>query len=144
MNWRAGRVVQGGSTITQQLAKLAFLTPARTLERKVQEMLLAFWLELRFEKSEILASYLNRAYFGAGAYGIATAARRYFGTTPARLNLAPVGRAGGFAAGAVAPGPDPASGPRPRPRRRGAAGHGGVGAGSRRRTRRLLVSDRRE
>ena len=88
VNWRAGRVVQGGSTITQQLAKLAFLTPARTLERKVQEMLLAFWLELRFEKSEILASYLNRAYFGAGAYGIATAARRYFGTTPARLNLA--------------------------------------------------------
>ena len=88
VNWRAGRVVQGGSTITQQLAKLAFLTPARTLERKVQEMLLAFWLELRFEKTEILASYLNRAYFGAGAYGIATAARRYFGTTPARLNLA--------------------------------------------------------
>ena len=87
-NWRAGRVVQGGSTITQQLAKLAFLTPARTLERKVQEMLLAFWLELRFEKAEILASYLNRAYFGAGAYGIATAARRYFGTTPARLTLA--------------------------------------------------------
>ena len=87
-NWRAGRVVQGGSTITQQLAKLAFLTPARTLERKVQEMLLAFWLELRFEKTELLASYLNRAYFGAGAYGIATAARRYFGTTPARLDLA--------------------------------------------------------
>ena len=87
-NWRAGRVVQGGSTITQQLAKLAFLTPARTLERKVQEMLLAFWLELRFEKTEILASYLNRAYFGAGAYGIATAARRYFGTSPARLTLA--------------------------------------------------------
>ncbi len=87
-NWRAGRVVQGGSTITQQLAKLAFLTPARTLERKVQEVLLALWLELRFEKAEILASYLNRAYFGAGAYGIATAARRYFGVTPARLDLA--------------------------------------------------------
>ncbi len=87
-NWRAGRVVQGGSTITQQLAKLAFLTPARTLERKVQEVLLAVWLELRFEKDEILASYLNRAYFGAGAYGIATAARRYFGTTPGRLDLA--------------------------------------------------------
>ncbi len=87
-NWRAGRVVQGGSTITQQLAKLAFLTPARTLERKVQEMLLGFWLELRFEKEEILASYLNRAYFGAGAYGIVTAARRYFGTTPRNLTLA--------------------------------------------------------
>lgn len=87
-NWRAGRVIQGGSTITQQLAKLAFLTPARTLERKVQEMLLGFWLELRFEKEEILASYLNRAYFGAGAYGVVTAARRYFGTTPRNLTLA--------------------------------------------------------
>ncbi len=87
-NWRAGRVVQGGSTITQQLAKLAFLTPARTLERKVQEMLLALWLEARFDKDEILTSYLNRAYFGAGAYGIMTAARRYFGVDPAHLTLA--------------------------------------------------------
>jgi len=77
-NIRAGRVVQGGSTITQQLAKNLFLSPDRTLRRKAQEMMLALWLEQRFTKDEILALYLNRVYFGAGAWGAEAAARRYF------------------------------------------------------------------
>ncbi len=78
-NLRAGRVVQGGSTITQQLAKNLFLTPERTYTRKAQEMMLALWLERRFTKDEILALYLNRVYFGAGAWGAEAASRRYFG-----------------------------------------------------------------
>ena len=77
-NMRAGRVVQGGSTITQQLAKNLFLTPDQTLRRKAQELMLAVWLELKFSKDEILALYLNRVYFGAGAYGIEAASQRYF------------------------------------------------------------------
>lgn len=77
-NMRAGRVVQGGSTITQQLAKNLFLTPDQTIRRKAQELILAVWLELKFSKDEILALYLNRVYFGAGAYGIEAASQRYF------------------------------------------------------------------
>ncbi|WP_339872645.1 PBP1A family penicillin-binding protein [uncultured Brevundimonas sp.] len=77
-NMRAGRVVQGGSTLTQQLAKNLFLTPDQNLKRKVQELMLAVWLELKFSKKEILALYLNRVYFGAGAYGIEAASQRYF------------------------------------------------------------------
>ncbi len=77
-NLRAGRIVQGGSTITQQLAKNVFLTPKRTLKRKVQELLLALWLERMFTKDDILTIYLNRVYLGAGAYGVEAAARRYF------------------------------------------------------------------
>ena len=77
-NMRAGRVVQGGSTLTQQLAKNLFLTPDQNLKRKVQELMLAVWLELKFSKKEILALYLNRVYFGAGAYGIESASQRYF------------------------------------------------------------------
>ena len=71
-------VSQGGSTITQQLAKNLFLTQERTLTRKVQEAMLALWLERKFSKTEILELYLNRVYFGAGAYGIEAAAQRYF------------------------------------------------------------------
>ena len=67
---RHGDVVQGGSTLTQQLAKNVFLSPDRTLKRKVQELMLALWLEHKFTKDEILTLYLNRVYFGAGAYGI--------------------------------------------------------------------------
>ncbi|MFZ5790240.1 MAG: transglycosylase domain-containing protein [Pseudomonadota bacterium] len=78
-NLRAGAWVQGGSTITQQLAKNIFLTPARTFRRKGQELLLALWLEHNFTKDQILELYLNRVYFGAGTYGIDAAARRYFG-----------------------------------------------------------------
>lgn len=86
-NLRAGRVVQGGSTITQQLAKNLFLTPDRTMRRKVQEMMLAFWLEARFSKDEILALYLNRVYFGAGAWGAENASRRYFGKGVHELDI---------------------------------------------------------
>lgn len=86
-NLRAGRVVQGGSTITQQLAKNLFLTPERTLGRKVQELLLAFWLERKLSKDQILSLYLNRVYFGAGTYGVDAAARRYFGKPATELDL---------------------------------------------------------
>jgi penicillin-binding protein 1A len=77
-NVKSGRVSQGGSTLTQQLAKNVFLTPNRTLKRKVQELLLAFWLEARLTKQDILALYFNRVYFGAGAYGVKAAAETYF------------------------------------------------------------------
>lgn len=77
-NMRAGRTVQGGSTLTQQLAKNVFLTPERSFKRKVQELLLAFWLEAQFTKQDLLTIYLNRVYFGAGAYGVQAAAETYF------------------------------------------------------------------
>ncbi|HEX8902682.1 PBP1A family penicillin-binding protein [Vitreimonas sp.] len=86
-NIRAGRVVQGGSTITQQLAKNLFLTNERSWRRKAQEIMLAFWLESRFTKDEILALYLSRVYFGAGAYGIEAAAERYFDRPARELTL---------------------------------------------------------
>tara|TARA_R110002050_G_scaffold82286_5_gene176266 strand:+ start:45036 stop:47219 length:2184 start_codon:yes stop_codon:yes gene_type:complete len=82
-NVMAGRMVQGGSTLTQQLAKNLFLSPERTIERKVQEVLLALWLEHRFTKDQILEMYLNRVFFGSGAYGVEAASRRYF-RKPAR------------------------------------------------------------
>jgi len=85
---RAGRVVEGGSTITQQLAKNLFLTPQRTLERKIQEVILAEWLELRLSKKQILELYLNRVYLGGGAYGVDAAAHRYFGKSARDLTLA--------------------------------------------------------
>jgi len=84
INVRQGGVVQGGSTITQQLAKNVFLTADRTVKRKAQEFILALWLEQKFTKEEILTLYLNRVYFGAGAYGIDAASYRYFGK-PARF-----------------------------------------------------------
>jgi penicillin-binding protein 1A len=83
VNLTEGRVVQGGSTITQQVAKNLFLTPERSVRRKGQEALLALWLERHFSKDEILAIWMNRIYLGAGAYGIDAAARLYFGV-PAR------------------------------------------------------------
>ncbi len=86
-NMRAGRVVQGGSTLTQQLAKNLFLTPERTTRRKVQEMLLAFWLEHTYTKDQILTAYLNRVYLGAGAYGVDAAADVYFGKHVGALTL---------------------------------------------------------
>jgi len=86
-NIRAGRVREGGSTLTQQLAKNVFLTPDRSIGRKIQELLLAFWLEQRFTKDQILTIYLNRVYFGAGAYGVAAAADTYFGKSPRDLTL---------------------------------------------------------
>ena len=87
-NLRAGGVVQGGSTITQQLAKNLFLTHERSLDRKIREMILAIWLETRLTKDEILTLYLNRVYLGAGAYGVEAAAQRYFGKPARDLSLA--------------------------------------------------------
>jgi penicillin-binding protein 1A len=83
----AGAIVQGGSTITQQLAKNAFLTPDRTFLRKAQEVALALWLERHYTKDQILETYFNRVYFGASAYGVDAAARRYFGKSARRLDL---------------------------------------------------------
>ena len=87
-NIRARRLVEGGSTLTQQLAKNMFLTPERSFKRKVQELVLALWLEAKFSKDEILEMYLNRVYFGAGAYGVDAAALRYFAKS-ARLVTVP-------------------------------------------------------
>ncbi len=78
---------QGGSTITQQLAKNLFLTQERTVSRKLQEVALALWLEHKFSKAQILGLYLNRVYFGSGAYGIEAAAQRYFGKSAKQLTL---------------------------------------------------------
>lgn len=86
-NLRAGRLVQGGSTITQQLAKNVFLTPERSVRRKAQEFLLALWLERQFSKEEILSMYLNRVYLGSGAYGVSAASRKYFGKPASELEL---------------------------------------------------------
>lgn len=88
VNARAGDVVQGGSTITQQLAKNLFLSSDRTYRRKLQEIFLAFWLEDQFTKDEILTLYLNRVYFGGGAWGIDAASHRYFDKPASRLTLA--------------------------------------------------------
>ncbi len=86
-NVRAGGIAEGGSTITQQLARTMFLSPERTLRRKVQEAMIALWLERRLKKDEILARYLNTIYFGGGAWGIDGASRRYFGKSARQLTL---------------------------------------------------------
>jgi len=86
-NVRAGRIVQGGSTITQQVAKNLFLSPERTYKRKLQEVMLALWLENRFSKDQILELYLNRVYLGAGTYGVDAAARKYFDRPASSLNV---------------------------------------------------------
>lgn len=88
INLRAGSVQQGGSTLTQQYVKLTYLSPERTLRRKIQEALLAVWLENRLDKKEIFQRYINTVYFGAGAYGIGAAARRYFDKRVEDLTLA--------------------------------------------------------
>jgi 1A family penicillin-binding protein len=87
-NSQAGGTREGGSTITQQLARLMFLSPERTFRRKTQEALLAIWLEGQLTKEEILLRYLNTAYFGAGAYGVDAAAKRYFGKKASELTVA--------------------------------------------------------
>ncbi|HYE52253.1 MAG TPA: penicillin-binding protein 1A [Azospirillaceae bacterium] len=86
-NWRAGRVVQGGSTITQQLAKNLFLSPEQTAKRKIQEALLALWMERRYSKNQILTAYLNRVYLGSGTYGVDAAARTYFDKPATQVSL---------------------------------------------------------
>ena len=87
-NARAGGVVQGGSSITQQLAKNLFLSNERTIERKVKEAFLALWLETRLSKNEIFKLYLDRAYMGGGAFGVDAAAQFYFGKSAREVNLA--------------------------------------------------------
>jgi len=87
-NARAGGVVQGGSSLTQQLAKNLFLSNERTIERKVKEAFLATWLETRLTKNEILKLYLDRAYMGGGAFGVDAAAQYYFGKSARDVNLA--------------------------------------------------------
>jgi penicillin-binding protein 1A len=89
-NLRAKQIMQGGSTITQQLAKTLFLTPEKTIRRKVKEVILALEIEKRFTKGEILELYLNQIYFGAGAYGVEAAAETYFGKHVGELNLAEI------------------------------------------------------
>lgn len=86
-NFRAGRIVQGGSTITQQLAKNLFFTPEKTIKRKIQEAMLAIWIETQYSKEEILSAYLNHVYFGAGAYGLSAAANVYYDKNPEDLGL---------------------------------------------------------
>ena len=87
VNWKAGDNVQGGSTITQQLARNLFLTSRKTFGRKAREVVLALALERKFSKEAILELYLNRVYFGGGAYGIDAASRRFFGHPATRLSL---------------------------------------------------------
>ena len=82
-----GRVVQGGSTLTQQLAKNLFLTNERSYDRKIREVLMAFWLENEYSKEQILEFYLNRVYFGSGAYGVEAASQRYFGKSARDVTL---------------------------------------------------------
>jgi penicillin-binding protein 1A len=86
-NYRRGRIVEGGSTITQQLTKVLFLTPDKSLERKLKEAVLALELERRYSKDRILEMYLNQVYFGHGAYGVEAAARTYFGKSVSELSL---------------------------------------------------------
>jgi penicillin-binding protein 1A len=83
-----GRRLEGGSTITQQLARLLYLSPERNLKRKVQEAVLAIWLESHLTKQQILARYLDSAYFGAGTYGVDAAAKRYFGKSARNVSVA--------------------------------------------------------
>jgi penicillin-binding protein 1A len=87
-NIRAHKILEGGSTLTQQLAKVLFLTPERSYTRKLKEMALALRIEQRYTKQEILSLYLNQIYFGSGAYGIESAAQIYFGKSAKELNLA--------------------------------------------------------
>lgn len=88
VNLQSGSIVEGGSTITQQLVRNIFLTHDRSLTRKVEEIILAIDMEMRYSKEEILEMYLNTVYFGSGTYGIDQAAKIYFGKEPAKLTLA--------------------------------------------------------
>jgi len=87
-NMTAGKVVQGGSTLTQQFVKNVFLTQEQSMERKAEEAILSLVVEQQYSKDEILELYLNTTYFGAGAYGIKQATYKYFGKAPSALTLA--------------------------------------------------------
>src|SRR5688572_23607833 len=86
-NYKSGRIVEGGSTITQQLTKVLFLTPDKSLERKMKEAVLALELERRYSKDRILEMYLNQVYFGNGAYGVEAASRTYFGKSVSEVTV---------------------------------------------------------
>jgi penicillin-binding protein 1A len=86
-NFLSGSTREGGSTITQQLARMTYLSQERTIKRKVQEAIVTYWIEHQLSKQEILTRYLNTAYFGAGVYGVDAAAKRYFGKTAKELSL---------------------------------------------------------
>ena len=87
VNLKSGRYEQGGSTITQQVSKNLFLTPQKSVRRKVQELLLSFWLEKKFTKDQILTLYLNRVYMGAGTYGFEAASQKFFHKSSNDVNL---------------------------------------------------------
>jgi len=110
-NLVTGHTVQGGSTLTQQLAKNLFLSPDRTLERKVQEVLLAFWLEHKYTKDQILTMYLNRVFFGSNAFGVEAASRRYFNKSARDVTLAEAATLAGLvkAPSRLSPARDPAA-----------------------------------
>jgi penicillin-binding protein 1A len=95
-NYRRGRIVEGGSTITQQLTKVLFLTPDKSLERKLKEAVLALELERRYSKDRILEMYLNQVYFGHGAFGVEAAARTYFGKSVSELEIHEAALIGGL------------------------------------------------
>jgi penicillin-binding protein 1A len=95
-NLRHGRVVEGGSTITQQLSKVLFFTPEKSISRKMREFLLALQLERHYSKEEIFQLYMNQIYFGSGAYGVESAARTFFGKHVKDLNLAECAMLGGL------------------------------------------------
>ena len=127
-NVMAGGLVQGGSTLTQQLAKNLFLTPERTVGRKVQEVLLALWLEHEYSKEQILELYLNRVYFGSGSYGVEAAARRYFGKSARDVFPARSGAPRRAFESAVAPVAEPQSRTGRKPRAGGSFGDARTGA----------------
>lgn len=86
-NIKRGSIIQGGSTITQQLAKMIFLKPEKTITRKLQEIVISFYIENKYEKDEILGLYLNQAYFGTRAYGIEAASQAYFGKSVQQITV---------------------------------------------------------
>jgi penicillin-binding protein 1A len=95
-NITGGKLSEGGSTLTQQLAKNLFLTQERTASRKVQEAILALWLERNYSKDQILELYMNRVYFGSGAYGVEAAAQKYFGKSARAVTVAEAAVLGGL------------------------------------------------
>ena len=101
VNIKTGSIAEGGSTITQQLAREMFLTQERTILRKVREAILAIIIELKFSKAEILQAYLNQVYLGEGAYGVEAAAQKYFGKPASQLNLSESAMIAGLARGPV-------------------------------------------
>ena len=110
-NMAAGETVQGGSTLTQQLAKNVFLNPDQTIRRKIQEAILALWLEQKFTKDQILEMYLNRVYFGSGSTGVEAASRRYFDKPAEEVNLGEAALLAGLlkAPSRLSPANDPAA-----------------------------------